>query len=229
MQYKEKLAVFFKKRKAAKQKLANDRLSEETRIKSLIAEAAEMTDPAEKLLKLEEIRNDAYAILNAENSKISKKATKAGDKVILSGGGTSIGLIVGAVPVSLLALPVGLGMLGAGAPALLGTLVATATREEAVTKKLKKEADGHLQAIEALAQSVDKTKNELIENRKDDIIHSPFFEQVLETPSLSKLFIKAAAQKLSQYKEKEEAVQKATDAAKPATNPKVTLMIPKAL
>ena len=218
--------MFFKKRKAAaKQKLINTRLTEEKRIRALMAEATEMTDPAEKLLKLEEIRNDIYGTINTENSRISKKVTKAGDKIILSGAGTSIGLIVGSLPVSLVALPVGLGMLGAGAPGLLGTFVATSKREEVVTKKLKKEVDDYLQEIEGLGQSVDQAKNELIENRKDEIIHSPFFEQVLETPSLSKLFIKAAAQRLSQYKEEAEAAKKAAEAETPVNKPKPTLRV----
>jgi hypothetical protein len=122
-----------------------------------------------------------------------------------------VALLVASLPVAIFVPPVGLSMLGAGTAGIIATPAATGKREETVTRKLKKEAEGHFQTLKSLAQSVADAQNDLIENRKEDIIHSPVFEQVLATPSLSEVFRKAAAERLAQYKQEAEAAQKAPE------------------
>jgi len=209
-----------KKRKEAQKKYrANNRLAEETRIATAITHTGEISEPGEKVMKLQEILEDINNIIHIEKVEINVMAGNAEANVMASGVISGAALVVGAIPAVLVAPPVGLGMFIAGVPAMFGGIPFGLKRGKTAKKKFAAEAQDHLQKMEDLKQSVISMRNAVAKNHKEEIVHSRFYEQVSNLPDLAKEFEGVAAQQINKYKEQARAAREAAEyGVKPEDN-----------
>jgi hypothetical protein len=210
-----------KRKHAEKQQRLDNRLAEEKRLKALVADAEKIEDPAEKIVKLEDILKDVTGVINKEEKQIRYQGSEAGANTIMGGGGSAVAMLLGGFATVIIAppaAPVGLGMMASSISAVIASIPVALRREKAVKKNLAAEAEDHLQTMKDLQQSVTGAKDTLItyiKAHKDEIVHSQFYEQASKLPDLSEAFEGVAAQQFAKYKEAAEAAREIADMAKP--------------
>jgi hypothetical protein len=207
----------FRKRKkeAEKQQRLETRLTNEQRIETAIAEAEKISEPGEKLMKVEEILGDIRGVINSEEQLIRRKGYAAGEHALAGGALSAVGMMVGGLATVIIAppaAPVGLGMALTALPTLIAGLPATSLREKAVKKKFNAEAKDHQQTMMDFKQLAADMRKELvayITDHKSEMLSSPFYEQVSKLPDLAKEFEGVAAQELAKYKQMEASAKEA--------------------
>ena len=187
--------MFFKKRK---QKQAEQRLDRRAQVEkafhAAIVEAGLMEDPAEKIIRLQEIDRLITSYLRREARGIADKAVAADFKVFCSGSTASVGTLAGAM---FLTGPLGWVALGAGTVIFGGAVVGSELYKESVKTKLTSEAAGHVEKMKLLQAVVDVVTDVTIENNLKEISKSPLNKKVHDLPGLTKKFAIAAAKHFS--------------------------------
>jgi len=193
----------FKKRKEAKElrarELSDSRVQTEKKFDASIQEAAEITDPAKKILALREISEGISAQIQSEKSAITKKAQNTQVNTELTGMGSSLavgaGVIVG---VGLLAPPlaiVGIPVMMAGV--ITGKIVSF-KRADAAEKKLLEVSGNHIKNMEGQIDLVSAMSDVVIDSNVKELSKSPLFDKVLALPGISDRFAVAAAKEFAQ-------------------------------
>jgi len=211
--------MFFKKRRVAKEKARNEaRIRFETQLEASLAGTDEIQNPAERLLKLEEIRQSANNQLNRENVSVSNKSDAIGIPVVFGGflGGGAVGfgavalLALAIAPVSgpLLAVAV-TGSLLLLAGGIVGGLVLSSKSAKSIENKLYAKVSGHLQKIKRLSTHTSETMDTVLKENIKEISVSPLSEKVRAIPGIADKFTAAAANQFVADKAAAEAAKKA--------------------
>ena len=188
--------MFYKKRKEAKSKELNDnRVQSETQISAAIDKAEQIADPAEKLLRLDKIRNDIDSELVCEAGVTVKKSDRAGAKALMGGMGATSAAVAGVVllvtgPAVVVGIPVMLG-------GYIGSIFLFDKRKESAAGKLAAEANDHVQKMIALRAQVSDMTDAVIENNVKEISQSPLYGDVRALPGIAEKFADAAAKRIA--------------------------------
>jgi hypothetical protein len=196
--------MFFRKfREARKQARTEARIRFETQLQTALAGVDKIEKPADKLLKLEEIRQSAENKLNRENASLSEKSDYLGLAGVGGGflGGSAAGccaiallalattpatgILLGVFAVSSLLLYAG-GAVGGGA--LGNKLVKT------LINKLTARTNRDLQKIKSLSVQASKTMDTVLEKNINEILEPQSFEKIQTIPGIADKYTAAAKQ-----------------------------------
>ncbi len=212
----------FGKEKAAaeKQRRLAAYADDEKRFSDEIARAETLADPAEKLLKLTEIEQGM-----AQHATDARAKAVYNTSVVVTLSGVAVGgaLVLACLPLIHIMGPLAIGVGLTGDAVAAGGTLGDKIRNKRITRERQAEAEIHLKKIDRLAKTVAASKETLVKERAEQITQSPFYEQVLELPGLSKIFAGAAAKQVEKLKEdlaaaqkKAERLEKQQQGAKPA-------------
>ncbi len=210
--------MFNRKKKAAGKKQARieARAQKEEEFASAIAAVARLDDPAQKVLKLADIEKDMEEHLAAVHSAIN---VSPDNRALLDSAQSGIGMIfAGAIVAALGAPHVGIGIVIAAFPVQIGSMMATILGSNRMSKMLQAEAKGHLEKMDGLTKQAAQMKETLVNERAEDIVQSPFFEQVRALPGLSEAFADAV-EKLAEKPEGDDETPEETDGQQPPPPP----------
>ena len=183
--------MFFKKRKQKQAQERSGRRAEmEKAFHAAIHKAGLMEDPAEKIIRLQEIDRLITNYLRQETREVANKAVNADLKAFGSGTAASLGTVYSAL---LFTGPLGWTVLGAGTALFGGTMVGSRMYSKSVEKKMTQEAADHVQKMKLLQAVIDVVTDVTIENNLKEISKSPLSEKVHALPRLTKKFAAAAA------------------------------------
>ena len=201
--------MFFKKRREAKKAaVAEARQLVLKDLRDRFDAAQDCTDPAEKFLKLEEIRQAVDAATGTLKGDITKRAGENGELTFL--GSMSAGTATAWV-VAGLHFPPLLGLLGIVA----GTMGGVRAGKQVAQRSRQKQFEANRPFINEL--EAEKTKavaaaDVLIETRLRDIASSPRFDEVVaKVPRIREHFTKAYGRKIAE--------ENAFDAPQPPKKP----------
>jgi len=213
----------FKKRKEAKEQRAveikDGRADVEKKFDAAIMKAAEMVDPAAKVLALKGIASDISVQLKNESNAITNKAKSHENKTELAGRSVAY---AGAASAFIFGGPIG----WIGAPimvaGILGSGIIASKRKNAVTKKLRQELGDHLGNLQSQSLLISEMINIAVENNVEPISKSPLYSKVMALPGIADVFAEAAAKHIAAVKAAEAAAkieakaEEKTEAAPPA-------------
>ena len=183
--------MFFKKRRQKQAREHSDRrVEKEKAFHAAIVKAGLMEDPAEKIIRLQELDRLITNYLGQEAHRIADKAYTANRKAFGSGASASVYTVMGGM---FFTGPLGWTVMGAGAVLFGGTLVGSTRYSESVKNKLTQEASGHVAQMKLLRNVIDVMTDVTIENNPKEIAKSPLREEVYALPSLTKKFAVVAA------------------------------------
>jgi hypothetical protein len=185
------MAKFFKKRKEAKKQKRDDaRARTAAQLAQELAKANYITDPAARILELQEVREGTPSETIRHKREIDKPARDSGGGMVL--GATGAGAAAGIpfiVPTAGMSI-----FLGAIAGTIVGGLGGD-KRQRNVIKKFEKEAAAHFAALAMLREQTVQSMDSTIEADLKEISKSPLYEDVLLVPGMADAFSRAAAKR----------------------------------
>ena len=208
-----------RKKKRAQEILEKDRLLIERQFSADIQKAAQIEDPAKKIVALQYILNDIDVQRLKEDKDILNQAAQSGKKTSKRvGWGTVAG---GLTALVLVAHPVGWGvLLGGAAAGWAGTYAASSAREKAVDKKLTKENATHTDRLWDLQYTVADMIRETVKNNAEVLKDYPLYDEVKKKYSITEEFLASAQPPAPANKVAPEAKEvKKEVAPKPARQP----------
>lgn len=176
-----------RKKEREQQKIMDIRALQNKRIESAIEDAGKIDDPAQRLLRLEEIRQIAIDEIRREKTMIEEKADLSTRRGIM--GGSGLAGVGGAV-----AATVTTGGIGAfvAVPLLIGGLIVGIKHGDNVEAKAWAEAKDYLEAMQSQHQRITDLMAKVVQGNVEKISKSPSYEQVLALPGLVASFAEAA-------------------------------------
>ena len=194
-------------RKLEAKKISDSHVQHEVQFDAAIEAAGKITDPAERILRLDEIKGDINNQINSENSAIAKEAKSKGKKAgfVTRGSATAAGITAAALLTGPLGW-VGVGIVWGG---MAAGRVIESKRKESVTKNLVTESNKHTSNMIGQSKRIDELTDTVLENNVKEISQSPLFDQVRALPGVAQKFSDAAVKRIRD----EEAAPPAAEAA----------------
>jgi hypothetical protein len=180
--------MFNKRKKEREQQQIKDlrRLKEE-RITTGLSDAAQIKDPAERILHLQELKEIAAAEIRREQDAIKDKANSLGGRDIL--GGTGLAAAGGAIVATV--TTAGVGALVA-IPLFVAGFGVAGKRADTIEKRALAEAQDYMQKMTVHEDCISALMKKAVESNVAEIANSPLKEQVLAVPGLAAPFANAA-------------------------------------
>lgn len=191
--------MLFKKRKEKKETQIREREQAHTQLEQgfedAIQKANQITDPAEKVLALREVKSQISSHLQKIKLAETKAVYSEGNKTIAAslasgaGAGAATGVFGG---------PIGLAVcVPAGMVVAVAGLVASNKHEKSVRKKLEALSASHKDRLREQANRAYGMADTVIENNVEEISQSPLFQQVKALPGCTEKFANAAAKHIA--------------------------------
>lgn len=191
--------MFFKKRRDAKKAAVEDARQDILKdLRNRFDAAQNCTDPAERFLKLEEIRETVDAVTGVLKGEIVRSATDNGELAFLStltaGTSGAAWLVVGVHFPPLLALA-GIAF-GAAASVRAGKKMALHSHQKQLAQNKP-----FIDALEVEKARAVEAEDSLLASRQDDMAASPQFEDLLNrVPRVREHFSRAYGRKIAEEK-----------------------------